>query len=58
MSHKTGAATSSVFTSPTRRRRQDARRRHEERAWARRSGPVTTRRVDPATLREQRDETA
>jgi hypothetical protein len=45
-----------VQTSPDRRRRQAAKRRREENRWAKRSGPVTVRFVDPATLRPTRDE--
>jgi hypothetical protein len=37
--------------SPERRRRRAAARKREEKRWARKSGPVTVRYVDPATLR-------
>jgi hypothetical protein len=40
-----------VETSPERRKRQADKRRREEKRWAKRSGPVTVRHVDPATLR-------
>lgn len=40
-----------VETSPDRRKRQAAKRRREEKRWSRRSGPVTVRFVDPASLR-------
>src|SRR4051794_25215453 len=36
--------------SPERRRRAAAKRKREEKRWAKKSGPVTTRFVDPATL--------
>jgi hypothetical protein len=37
--------------SPDRKKRAEAKRRREEKRWARKSGPVTVRFVDPATLR-------
>ena len=37
-------------SSPERRKRQAAKRKREEKRWAARSGPVTVRFVDPATL--------
>lgn len=40
-----------VESSPERQKRQAAKRRREEKRWAKRSGPVTVRFVDPATLR-------
>jgi hypothetical protein len=39
-----------VEMSPERKSRAAAKRRREEKRWARKSGPVTTRFVDPATL--------
>jgi hypothetical protein len=39
--------------SPERRKRAAAKRKREEKRWAARSGPVTVRFVDPATLRPQ-----
>lgn len=37
--------------SPKRKQRRAAARKREEKRWAARSGPVTTRFVDPASLR-------
>ncbi len=45
-----------VETSPDRRKRQAAKRRREEKRWAKLSGPVTVRFVDPATLRPASDD--
>ncbi len=49
---RTGASLGGgVEQSPERKKRAAAKRKREERRWARRSGPVTVRFVDPATLR-------
>ena len=40
-----------VEESPKRRARRAAARRREEKRWAAKSGPVTVRFVDPATLK-------
>jgi hypothetical protein len=40
-----------IEQSPERARRQAAKRQREEKRWAKRSGPVTVRFVDPAELR-------
>ena len=37
--------------SPERKKRAAAKRKREEKRWAKRSGPVTVRFVDPATLK-------
>jgi len=52
MSGKTGASLGGgTELSPERRRRAAAKRVREEKRWAKKSGPVKTRTVDPATLR-------
>ena len=48
---RTGASLGGVESSPERRSRQAAKRKREEKRWAKRSGPVTVRFVDPQTLR-------
>jgi hypothetical protein len=53
---RTGTSTSTILESPAKRRRRDRARRRQEAAWAARSGPVTVRHVDPATLRAERPE--
>jgi hypothetical protein len=51
VSGKIGTSQGGMESSPERRKRQAAKRRREEKRWAKRSGPVTVRFVDPATLR-------
>jgi hypothetical protein len=48
---RTGASLGGIESSPQRRARQAAKRKREEKRWAKRSGPVTVRFVDPATLK-------
>jgi hypothetical protein len=50
-----GSLGSRAEMSPARRRRERQRRKREEKRWARKSGPVTVRFVDPAELREEKD---
>ena len=42
---KANGSSSTVQTSPARKKRQAAKRRAEERAWAAKASPVTVRRV-------------
>lgn len=51
---KTGSNTSGIESSAARKRRRAKQRREEERRWAEKSGPVTVKFVDPATLRTDR----
>lgn len=50
---RTGASLGGAESSPERRKRQAAKRKREEKRWAARSGPVTVRFVDPATLKPE-----
>lgn len=48
MGQKTGSSTGTVYSSPSRQKRQAKRRQAEEKRWAAKSGPVEVRRVgDP-----------
>jgi hypothetical protein len=49
----TGVSTGTIQLSPARARRRAQARRREEASWARRSGPVTVRQVEPEQLRSQ-----
>jgi hypothetical protein len=48
---RTGSSLGGAETSPERRKRDAAKRRREEKRWAKRSGPVTVRFVDPEDLK-------
>lgn len=45
MGQKLGVSTGGIEKSPARKKREAARRRAEERAWASRNGPVVVRRM-------------
>lgn len=42
----------STEVSPAKRKRQEKTRKAQETAWKAKNGPVTVRKVDPATLRK------
>lgn len=48
---KRGVAMSSVEYSPTRKEQKKKAKEREEKRWAAKSGPVVTRRVDPASVK-------
>jgi len=52
---RAGASLGGIEMSPERRRRQAAKRKREEKRWAKKCGPVTVRFVDPATLKASAD---
>jgi hypothetical protein len=47
-----GASMGGLEKSPTRRKREAAKRRHEEKQWAAKSGPVVSY-IDPSRIRPQ-----
>ena len=55
---KQGGPTSSIEKSPERRKRDAKRRTRQEDRWASKSGPVTTRKVDPEEFLVRPDEVA
>lgn len=50
MGQKLGVSTGGMEKSPARKKREAARRRAEERAWAARSGPVVVKRMSDLEL--------
>lgn len=53
MGQKLGVSTGGMEKSPARKKREAARRRAEERAWAARNGPVIVRKMSDVETSQQ-----